>query len=485
MNLNYKVVLKITGVLMAITGISMFPCFIAACLYRESPMVPVFLLCSLIITLIGTVLIITTKPVSISLRFREGYFVVALGWILVSAIGAIPYLSLVDNNFNDAFFEAVSGFTTTGCTLVSIDLFPKSLMLWKAITHWLGGMGILVFVISILPALGAGAQKIFTAETPGPKLEKVRTKFADSAKTLYIIYFTFTITEFLLLLAGPMNLYDALINTLGCISTGGLFTHSEGFSYYNSFYVEFVISFFTILAAISFTQYDLLIKGKFREFILNRELRAFAGILLVCGLVVSANLFLCDICSSPIQAMRYGFSQVTGFLTTSGYVITNFDNWPSLTKMILFSLMFVGGCAASTCGSVKVIRIMVLFKLISRGIYRRIHPKSVVAVKIGDEPLPAEMVSQITGFLLTYMAIFLAGSCLLSLDNLDLETTMSAVASALSNTGIGFGSLGSSANFHMFSGFARFFLAILMIVGRLELFTVIILFSPAFWSKKQ
>lgn len=470
---------------MTITGGSMFPCFLAACLYHENFIAPTFLISSLMITTVGVFMIIKTKPVTITLRFREGYFVVALGWVLVSILGAIPYISLVNGNLNDAFFESVSGFTTTGCTLVSIDRFAKSLMLWKAITHWLGGMGILVFVISILPALGAGAQKLITAETPGPKLDKVRTKFTDSAKTLYIIYSVFTVSEFLLLVAGPMDTYDAIINTLGSISTGGLFSRSEGFSYYNSIYIEFVISFFTILSAISFTQYDLLIKGKFREVLRNRELQFFIMLLVGCSLVVSSNLLWNNICSSPLQALRYGFSQVTGFITTSGYVITNFDNWPSLTKMILFSLMFVGGCAASTCGSVKIIRIMVLFKLISRGIYRRIHPNAVVAVKIGDEPLPAEMVSQITGFLLTYMAIFLAGSCVLSLDNLDIETTMSSVASALSNTGIGLGQLGSSANYHMFSGFGRFFLAMLMIVGRLELFTVIVLFSPVFWSKKQ
>ncbi|MCB6992317.1 TrkH family potassium uptake protein [bacterium 210820-DFI.6.37] len=486
-SLNYQLIIKILGVITLILGISMIPALACAWIYQEPDNFRALLISSAVTLLLGAAVAFFVRPAQSRFRAREGYLVVALCWIVASLLGALPYfLSDFTCSFIDGFFESTAGFTTTGCTAIGERIMPKSLMMWKAISHWLGGMGILVFVISILPALGINGQMIIRAEAPGPVLEKMTVRISDSAKILYLTYISLTALEFLLLWGSrSMTAFDALINTLGSISSGGLFAHPDGVAYYDSVYVEIVISVFTILAAVNFILYHYAVTRKWQYVLRDIELRAFVLIIAASVLLCTAALYLLGDYPSLGKALRDSFFQVVSVSTTSGYSSADYTLWPSICQAILFTLMFVGGCAASTSGSIKVIRILVLFKLVWRGVYKRIHPRSVVAVKLGGKAVPAPIVSAITVFILMYMGLFLFSCLVLSLQNLDLETTISTSAAMLSNTGIAFGKVGAMGNYAMFSDPLKLYLSLLMIIGRLELFTIVILFTKSFWGRDR
>ncbi|MDO4544930.1 MAG: TrkH family potassium uptake protein [Bacillota bacterium] len=485
-SLNYKAIAKILGVIICITGVSMLIPWIYAEATGDFAAAEGFRQCAPATLLLGGVLSISIKGTRAKFRAREGYLIVALCWIIASFIGAFPYyLSGFTDNFVDAVFEATSGFTTTGCTAVSGSVLTRSLLLWKAISHWLGGMGILVFVISILPALGINGQLIARAETPGPVLEKMTVRMSDSAKILYITYFSFTLAEFILLmLSGKMPVFDAIINTMGSISTGGLLVHPTGIAYYDSVYVELVISLFCILASVNFVLYHYLATRKFSYIIKDIELRAYLVIIAGATIICTLGLILAN-GDTFGQALRDSFFQVVSMATTAGYTRSPYLVWPVVCQMVLLTLMFIGGCSASTSGSIKVIRILVMLKLIWRGCIKRIHPRSVVAVKLGKNAVSAPVVGGITVFILVYMGLFLLSSFILSFQGLDLETTLTATLAMMSNTGAAFGETASLGNFSLFHPLLKLYLSGLMIVGRLELFTIIILFTRNFWGKDR
>lgn len=484
--LNYHLIVRILGIITLITGVSMLPALLCAYLYHDPDTIRSLMLSASGCILLGGIVVLFVRPAQSRFRTREGYLVVALCWLVASLLGTFPYyLSDFTGSFIDAFFESTAGFTTTGCTVISAEIMPHALLMWKAISHWLGGMGILVFVISILPALGINGQMIVRAEAPGPVFEKMAVRMSDSAKILYVTYFSLTALEFVLLcFCSSMTPFDALINTLGSISTGGLFAHPGGVGYYNSVYAELVISLFTILASINFILYHYAVTRKWEYVLRDIELRAFL-LIITCSTVLCTAVLYLGGDTSFSQALRDSFFQVVSVSTTSGYSSTDYTMWPVFCQMILFTLMFVGGCAASTSGSIKVIRIQVLFKLIQRGFYKRIHPRSVIAVKLGGKAVSAPVVSAISVFILMYMAIFLFSCLVLSLQNLDLETTISTAAAMLSNTGIAFGQVGSTGNYAVYGGALKLYLSLLMIIGRLELFTIIILFSRGFWGRDR
>lgn len=484
--LNYKAIIRILGVIILVIGFAMVIPLIYAAVTRDYVAVAAFGRCAPVFILIGAVCAMAIEHRKVHLRTREGYIVVAACWILASFIGAFPYyFAHYTDSFIDAFFEATSGFTTTGCTAVSEGMLSHSLMLWKAISHWLGGMGILIFIISFLPALGINGQIIARAEAPGPVLEKVTVRMSDSAKILYLTYISFTLIEFLLLsVSRKMPIFDAVITTLGSISTGGLVAHSEGIAYYDSVYVEIVISVFCILASVNFVLYHYLVTGKINYLIKDIELRAYliiigASILICTFGIMSANN------ETFMHALRDSFFQVISMSTTSGYTHSPYMLWPSVCQLTLIILMFIGGCAASTSGSIKVVRILVMLKLIWRGGIKRIHPRSVVAVKLGKNAVSAPVVSAITMFILTFMFIFLLSSFILSMQGLDFETTITATLGMLSNTGAAFGQSATIGNFSMFHPLLKLYLSGLMIIGRLELFPIIVLFTRNFWGKDR
>ena len=484
--INYKAIVRILGIIMLIIGLSMTIPWIYAEATGDVSGAIAFRKCAPPTIVIGGLVSFFLRAPEARFRAREGYIVVASCWLLASIIGTFPYyLSDFTGSFIDAFFESTSGFTTTGCTAVKDAYLSNSLTLWKALSNWLGGMGILVFVISILPALGINGQVIARAEAPGPVMEKTTVRMSDSAKVLYITYISLTFAELvLLMLSGKMPLFDAVVNTLGSISTGGVMVHPEGIVYYDSFYIEIVISLFCVLSSVNFILYHYAITGKASYLLKDIELRAYLIIITSAIAICTVGLWLSRD-GSFTESFRDSFFQVISMATTSGHTRSAYTVWPAVCQMVLLTLMFIGGCAASTSGSIKVIRILVMLKLIWRGCIKRIHPRSVVAVKVGGNAISAPVVSQITVFILTYMLLFLMSSLILSFQGLDMETTMTATLAMLSNTGAAFGESAAAGNFAFFHPLLKIYLSALMIVGRLELFTIIILFTRNFWGRDR
>ena len=485
-NLNYKAVIKILGIIILLLGLTMIIPWIYSEVTGDEASRYAFRRCVPVTVIAGAVISLCTKIYRPKFRAREGYIVVASCWVLASIIGAFPYyLSEFTDSYIDAVFEATAGFTTTGCTVVTGQILSGGLLLWKAISNWLGGMGILLFVISFLPALGINGQIIARAETPGPVLKKITVRMSDSAKILYVTYISLTILEIVLLMfSGKMPLFDSVITSLGNISTGGVMVHPDGIAYYDSVYIEIVMAVFCIFSSLNFVLYHYLITGKFAFFFKDVELRAFLTIL--GGAIVLCTVGLMAGTDSGLgSSLRAAFFQVISIGTTSGYISTPYVMWPTSCQIILMTLMFIGGCAASTSGSVKVIRVLVMAKLIWRGCIRRIHPRSVVAVKVGNDSISAPVVSAISAFILTYILVFLIASMVLSFQGLDMESTMSTVLAMLSNTGASFGLPAEVGNFAMFHPALKLFMSCLMIVGRLELFTIIILFTANFWGRDR
>ena len=481
---NYRAIFRILGIIILIVGVAeVFPWLYAEAVGDDN-CVFAFRICAPITLAIGLAMLFFIRTGRSRFGAREGYLVVALCWIVASLIGAFPYLlSGFFDNYIDSFFESASGFTTTGCTVSSSGVINRSLMLWKAISHWLGGMGILVFVISLLPALGINGQIIARAEMPGPVLEKTSVRMSDSAKALYLTYITFTVLEFILLmLSGKMPLYDGVITTLGSISTGGLLVHPQGIAYYGSVYIEIVISVFCMLAAVNFVRYHYLLTGKFSYFVKDLELRAYAIIIAGATIICTGGLIYFKH-EGLGPALRDSFFQVVSFATTAGYTRTPYMSWPTMCQLILLVIMFIGGCSASTAGSMKVIRVLVMLKMIARGCVRRVHPRSVVAVRLGNGFVSAPVVSSITVFLFTFAGLFLFSSLVLSLQGLNMETSFTSTLCMLSNTGASFGYGASMGNFSFFHPGLKIYLSALMIIGRLELFTIIILFTRNFWRR--
>lgn len=484
MSLNYPVIGRIIGTILVILGFAMVPSLLICLAWGETQTALSFLATILPLILAGRTLISKIRPQSDCIRYRDGFLIVALCWIVASLAGAVPYmLSGAASNLADAIFESTSGFTTTGATVFNdVEALPKGLLFWRSFSQWLGGMGILVFAISILPALGISGQILVKAEAPGPTLEKMTPKMTDSARLLYTMYISLTLIQILLLMLGGMNLFDACIFTFGSVASGGLSNYNDGIAHFNSPYIEMVVSCFTIFACINYSLYYMVAKRKIREFFKDSELRAFLIILTIAFFLIACNLWLNDIYSTPGEIARYGFFQTTAFLTTTGHVTSNIMVWPTFSKFILFTLMLIGGCSSSTGGAIKVVRIMILCKLIYRGIYRRLHPRAVIPIKLQGKNVSADTVSGITAFIVLYFLVFLFGAVVLSLEPFDFLTAICASASTLCNTGVGFGVMGLGGNYSMFSEWAKLFMSLLMLMGRLELFTILLLFTSSFWN---
>ncbi|MDD2483508.1 MAG: TrkH family potassium uptake protein [Eubacteriales bacterium] len=484
MALNYRAIVQILGVVMILLALSMVPSMAVSAIYHEQRAIFSFVVSILPMFAAGGFLFLISKPKSSVINLRDGMLIVSLSWFLASLCSCIPFMvSGSIPNFSEAFFESVSGFTTTGASIVSnIEGFAHGIVFWRSFTHWLGGMGILVFAIALLPSLGINGLRIAESEAPGPSFDKLTAKTSDSAKILYVMYIGMTIAETILLMFGGMTLFDALVHTFGTVGTGGFSSYGNGIVHFNSLYIELVIGFFMILAGNNFNLYYLLRKKNWRGFFGDTELRAYLAIIAASTLLIGIFLILFGTYSSFADSLRHGFFQTVSIITTSGFASADFELWPTCCKMILLFLMFVGGCSSSTSGSIKVIRIVVLFKLIRRGLYKRLHPLAVVPIKVSGKNVSPDTVSGIASFIFLYLSIFLVGTLALSLESLDLVTTLSSVATCLGNVGPGFGLVGPMANFELYSDPATFLLSFLMIIGRLELFTVLLLFTPAFWD---
>lgn len=483
MRLNYALMGRLIGLIVMILGLAMVPALLVSLFYHETEAVSAFLRSMIPMALTGSLLVWRIKPKSTYLKLREGSLIVALSWLLASLLGAVPYvLSGAIPDLADAFFESASGFSTTGASIIrDIEAVSHGVVFWRSFTHWLGGMGILALIISILPALGIGGQRIAQAETPGSTTNRMAAKMSDTGRILYLTYLSLSMIQFFLLLLGGMNGFDAMIHTFGSMGSGGLSNYSNGVAHFNSFYIEMVISVFTILTTINFTLYYHMIRGQWYDFLRDPEFKVYLGIILSTTILIAANLTASGL-YDPTHAMRYALFHSASFSSTSGFSIVDFDLWPSFSKMLLIILAIIGGCSASTGGGIKVIRIIVVYKMMIRGLFVRLHPRAVVAIKVHNKTVPSDVASGITSFIFLYFSIFVVSVLILSLENLDMITTITAVIATMSNVGVGFGLVGPASSFDVFTDPAKIYLSILMLAGRLELYTLVVLLSPTFWN---
>ena len=432
----------------------------------------------------AVLLLLGRKAVLSKMGTREALAMVALSWVAASAVRALPYwLHGSTPTYADAFFESMSGYTTTGATiLVDIDSVPRGLILWRGLTHWLGGMGIIVLTLSIMPLTGIGGFQLFQAEVPGMTAERITPRIRQTAAILWLIYLALTLAQTLLLMLCGMGAYDAITHSMGTISTGGFSPHSASIRYFDSAYVDWIVIFFMFVSGANFTLHYSAIKGRtLRSFFHDPEFRfylvtAFAfSILVSLGLYYKASLTFAE-------SLRFGFFQVISFMTTTGFVSMDYDVWPFFCKSILFLCLFLGACAGSTSGGIKQIRLLVLVRHANRQIRRILSPRAIIPLRVGDKSVDARVVSSCLAFLGLYTIVYVIGVFLIALYEPDLFTAISAVATTLGNVGPAFGSLGATETFAAQATGAKWIYAFLMLCGRLELYSVLVLFTRIYWS---
>ena len=487
MTVNFNSVIRMMGMLLLVLGVAFLPAFVVALIYHEGTAAKSFLTTMLPCFLLGFILIKTFRPSLIRPKARDGFLIVSLCWLTASLIGAVPlWISGSVSDYIDAFFEICSGFSTTGSSILTdIESLPKSILFWRSFTHWLGGMGIIVFAMALLPSIGVGGQLIASAETPGPSLDKIAPRFSDTAKNLYLIYLLFTAVETLLLLFGGLSFFDALVHTFGTVGTGGFSSYNSSVAQFTSPYVQWVIIIFMVLCGINFNLYFIMMKHGIKRVFRESELCIYLLLIGVVTAFIVINLLTSGTYQNVGDCIRDSAFQVTSIITTTGYATADYDIWPTFSRMLIFLLMLTGACSSSTGGGVKIIRILVSLKLIRRGVSLKLHPSRVITVTLNKREIPTDMATGIANFVFFYIFVVFTGSLLISLNGFDLMTTISSVLTCVGNVGPGFNLIGPSMNFSMFNDFSKMILSLLMIAGRLELFTFFMLLSPHYWNSNK
>lgn len=418
------------------------------------------------------------------IRAKEGFAVVTFGWLFFSLLGSLPFLlSGAIPSFTNAFFETMSGFTTTGASILTdIERLPHGVLFWRSLTHWIGGMGIIVLSLAILPFLGVGGMQMFKAEAPGPVADKLTPRITGTAKILWGVYVLLSGLEAGLLMLGGMTPFDALCHTFGTMATGGYSTRNGSIGAYESAYIDFVVIFFMILAGTNFSLHYRFLKRDFGSYFRNQEFLFFLSLIGIATLIIGADVYLNHFRNFG-EALQKTLFQVVSIVTTTGYGTADYEKWKFSSQFTLFMLMFFGGCAGSTGGGIKIIRIFVLVKLVFVEITRLIHPRAVVPVRIGDTIVTRDVLMNVLGFFVLFILVFTIGVTIMSTMGLDMATSFGAVAATLANIGPGLGEVGPTDNYAHMPAVGKWVLAALMLMGRLELFTVIILLSPFYWQK--
>lgn len=478
--MNYRTIFYTLGCVLNIEAVAMLLPLICAFIYHD-PTVWSFI-CSIAICLVFGISLTVKSPKNKTLYSKEAFITVALSWIALSLFGSFPFFfSGYIPNFIDALFETVSGFTTTGASILSdVEALPKSLLFWRSFTHWIGGMGVLVFLISILPLSGSNNVHLIRAESTGPAVSKLVPKVRTTAAILYIIYLCITLAEVVFLLFGGMTLFEALNTALATAGTGGFGIKNDSLASYSP-YIQWVVTIFMALFGVNFSLYYLALCGKVKALFKSHELRAYIGIILVAiGLIA----FDCrHIFSSFGELIRNSAFQVSSIITTTGFMSTDFDLWPEFSKTILVALMFLGACAGSTGGGIKISRILILLKSIVKEVKIAAQPRSTHKITIDNRIVEHETVRSVNVFIVSYLVIMFASILLISLDEYNFTTNVTAVISALNNIGPGLDLVGPTQNFSIYSSFSKIVLALDMLIGRLEIFPMLILFSPYTWKK--
>lgn len=473
-------VLKTIGHLLIVEAVFMIAPLGVSIYYGESDF-KAFFIAILITAFVGTILSFSRARKE-AVRYKEGFMIVGLGWLLISIFGAIPFLLAgTFDNFIDAFFETVSGFTTTGASVLKdIESQPHGILFWRSLTHWLGGMGVLVFTLSLLPAVGMSSLNILKAESTGPTPGKLVPKIAETARILYIIYILLTGLEIIFLKIGGMPLFDAVTHTFATVGTGGFSTKNKSIAAYNMPSIEWVIMIFSFLAGVNFSLYYDVLMGKFKSLFKDREFQFYCTVIGIAIILITINIT--DSWGNILLSFRQAAFQVVTIISSTGFATLDYSIWPAFSKMILFILMFFGGCAGSTSGGIKILRVMIVFKYIKREFYKLIHPNSVISIRIGGQTIPENVVQNVIAFVLLYFLIFAGLSLILLTQDMDLISSTSAVVASLSNIGPGFGSVGPAMNYAGLTIFTKILLSFTMILGRLEIYTVLILITPIFWK---
>ncbi|MBR6767572.1 MAG: TrkH family potassium uptake protein [Clostridia bacterium] len=424
------------------------------------------------------------RPRHDHLRAREGFAVVALSWVFVSFFGGLPfYFSGYIPSLVDCFFETVSGFTTTGASILTdLEALPKGLLFWRSFTHWAGGMGVLVLSLAILPKMGARSVHLMRAESPGPSVDKLVPRVSNNAKILYSIYVGLSVLMVIVLLICGLDLYDALIHMFGAAGTGGFSNYADSVAHFDSALIETVVGIFTALFGVNFALYYYILVRHFKAVAKNSELRIYLALILGASLLIALDI-LPQYGNSFFTSLRYSFFQVSSIITTTGYATADFNLWPQFSRTVLVGLMLVGACAGSTGGGIKVIRFQLLLKGMLREIRRTVHPKSVNVIKLDGHTVPEEVLGGTLSFFFAYFMILIGTTLVISLDGFDFETNLTAVIATLSNIGPGLGMVGPVGSFAAFSDLSKLLLSMCMLIGRLEIFPILMMFMPSAWRQ--
>ena len=472
----------ILGKMLGVEALLLLLPAVVSCIYKESTGVD-FLITAVILLMIYLIFGIK-KPKDFTIYGKEGMIIVACAWLMWSFFGAIPFvLSGSIPNFVDAFFETISGFTTTGSTILTdIESLPKGMLFWRSFTHWIGGMGVLVFVMVLTALDKNNSMYLMRAEVPGPDKDKLMPKATTTARILYAMYLLLTVIEVTCLLFGGMNLYDSLIHAFGTAGTGGFSNYGASVGYFNSAYIDGVITVFMILFGINFSLFYFLMIGEVKAVWKNEELRTY--ILLIAGATAAIMLNIHSLYPTIGKSFRYAIFQVVTVITTTGYSTADFAQWPMFSKAVIMMLTVVGACASSTGGGIKVSRLLVGMKCVKREIVQLAHPKSVGIIRIGGKKVSSDVLRTIYIYFIAYVGILIGSVLLVSLDNFDFETTFSAVLTTLGNVGPGMAKVGPMGNFAEFSPFSKLILCFDMLAGRLEIFPFLVLFTAPAWRRK-
>ena len=481
--MNYRLVISYLGKFLVIIGICMLLPIPWAIYYREN-LLPL-LFASLITVALGLLMdhCFNQQEGKGLIRYREAFALVTLGWILASAFGSLPYLfSGTIDSLANAYYETMSGFTTTGASiLTNVEVIPKSILFWRSLTHWLGGMGIIVLLVALLSQLGVGANQIFRAEVPGTGVEKITPRVAETARILWLTYVIMSLILAVLLWLAGMNLFDSLCHTFATMATGGFSTRNLSVGYYNPT-IQWIITVFMFLAGANFALYFQALRGRtLRGFWKDPEFKLYAAIVLIATLMVAFTIR--DLYPFGEPLIRTSLFQVVSIITTTGYASVDFGVWAPTGQLILLLLMFIGGCSGSTSGSVKVGRLRIILEQAANELKRLIHPRGVFTLRFGDRTITDEVCINVLQFFSLYILIFTGASVLLTSMGIDYLTAFTAVASNLGNVGPGLGTIGPAGNYSALPDAAKWLLSLVMLLGRLEIFTVLVLISPAFWRR--
>ena len=497
MKLNYKIIFHFLGLLLLFNGGFMLLSALISLIYKDGVTFQIFI-AGIITLLIGVVSMVFTRRHKKEMNKREGYIVVTFGWIIMSLSGTLPYV-LTESipSFTNAFFETMSGYTTTGASILNdIEAVPKGVLFWRSLTHWIGGMGIIVLAIAILPLLGIGGTQLFAAEAPGPSTDKLHPRITDTAKRLWLIYFGYTAAETLLLSAAGMSFFDAINHSMCTLSTGGFSTKNASVAYWNGQpIIQYIIILFMFLAGTNFVLSYFAFKGKVQKIIQDEEFKLYFKFIVIFTAIAAIIIyFRADVSQSSIahpmvwgeaeSAFRHALFQVLSVITTTGFITADYTMWTPFLVVFFFGLMFLGGSAGSTSGGVKVVRHLILIKNSFLEFKRTLHPNAIVPVRYNKKAINRFIVFNVLAFFILYMLSFIIGALVFSMFEIEFKSAIGLAASTLGNVGPALGDFGPVNNYSALPPLAQWWASFLMLIGRLELFTVLILFTPFFWRNR-